>query len=195
MATIQLTGIAVTNTTPATVTAFALEWSPPVAAGSRVSKVIMTKFYDAATEPLAAKPIPPHGSVTLPYAAGAESAPQVPAVLFATGASWGDAVWIGRITNRRAYMQQSLVAVLADLTAAAASVTTTRQSLITQFQSAQTAEQVSSADGDQRACIHTVRGIVLMNLQGPVPLKDVIAHEIGALQARLTAVQANAVGQ
>jgi hypothetical protein len=92
-------------------------------------------------------------------------------------------------------MQQSLVAVLADLTAAAASVTTTRQSLITQFQSAQTAEQVSSADGDQRACIHTVRGIVLMNLQGPVPLKDVIAHEIGALQARLTAVRANAVGQ
>jgi hypothetical protein len=92
-------------------------------------------------------------------------------------------------------MRQSLAAGLADLNAAAADTTATKQSLINQFQASQTAEQAAAADSDQRACIHSVRGVVLRNLQGQAAVKDVIAHEIEALKARVAAMQANAAGQ
>jgi hypothetical protein len=128
-------GLTITNTTPATVTAVALEWNLRVPAASKVSKTLTIKFYDAATEPLA------------------------------------------------------------DLSAAAATPATTKQSLIAQFQSAQTTEQAAAADADQQACIHTVRGVALANLQGPAPLSAVISHEIRAVQSRLAALKAYGIGQ
>ena len=195
----------VTNTGTKTVTAFALTYPVPPPAGSNIAGATATTSYDAATEPLANKPVPPGQTLTLPYgppnASVGHALPQVRAVIFADGASWGDTAWTGRLSQRRTYMRQSLAAGLADLNAAAADITTTRTGLINQFQSAQSAEQAAASDTDQRACIRSVRGVVLRNLQAlnqagvPIPIKDVIAHEMKALQARVAAMQANAAGQ
>jgi len=188
-------GVALTNATGATVTALVLEWNAPGAAGSAVSKVSTIRFYDAATEPLSAKPIPPGSSVTVPISTPAQSAPQVVAVLFAGGETWGSPVFVARLTQRRVYMQQALTNALADLNAAVAAPGTTKASLASQFQSAQATEQAAAADNDQKACIHTVRGPALANLQGPATLSGVIAHEIGQAQSRLAALKAYGVGQ
>jgi hypothetical protein len=92
-------------------------------------------------------------------------------------------------------MQQALTTALADLTAAAATPGTTKGSLANLFQSAQATEQAAAADRDQKACIHTVRGPALVNLQGPAPLSGVIAHETQAIQSRLATLKAYGIGQ
>jgi hypothetical protein len=194
-ASAAIPGISLANTAPVPVSAVLLQWSLPVPAASRVSRASAIKFYDAATEPLAAKPIPPHGSATVPVAAPGQSVPQVLAVLFTDGTSWGDAASVGRLAQRRVYMLQALTSSLADLNAAATSPAVTKAALLGQFQSAESAEQATAADGDQKACIHSVRGPALVNLQGPAALSGVISHEISQAQSRLAALKAYGVGQ
>jgi hypothetical protein len=71
---------------------------------------------------------------------------------------------------------------------------------VAQFQAALAAEQSAAANRDQQSCIHSVRGIVLKNLQlvnqagAPFPLKTVLQYEIGALGKRLAAVEAGGDG-
>ncbi len=186
------------NTGTATITAFALTYSLQLPAGLHASSGTAERFYDGATEPLSAKAIPPGQSVTLPFAPPenlSQAAPKIQAVVFSNGTSWGDSGWLQRISNRRTYMQQSLSVSLAELNAASANAATTREALIAQFQSAMANEQHAAADRDQKACIASVRGTVLRNLQTvnlagvPPPLSSVLNHEIQALGTRLTAVQ------
>jgi hypothetical protein len=127
--------------------------------------------------------------------------------MFSNGTSWGDRDWVKRISDRRSYMEQSLRTSLAELNAASANAATgttqlqpTREGLIAQFQSAMAAEQQAAANRDQKACIGSVRGTVLRNLQTvnlagvPPPLNSVLKHEIQALSTRLAAVQAAGSG-
>jgi hypothetical protein len=151
------------NTGGQTATALVLTWPIPVPANAVVGEKKLAGarqvlLYDSAASPKVA-PIAAGAAVTIPSpAAGATGPPQVQAVLFAGGASWGDPGWIGRITRRRTYMRQSVEAVLADFKAALAGPDINIVQLIAKFQSALSAEEKAAADGEQRACIRIVRG-------------------------------------
>ena len=197
--------LTVTNTSARVVTAFALvatyNVDPPP--GSKRAAATVTKIYDAATEPLSAKPIQPyHQIVTANPAVGAApaAAVQLMAVIHADGTSWGDAAWVARIQRRRAYMQQSLEVALAELRAADQNAVP-RAQLVAQFQSALTFEQGATSGREQKACIQSVRGTVLKNLEtltangATIPLKAALNHEIASLQGRLPAVQSGGGSQ
>jgi len=199
------TTLAANNTAPETVTAFLVDSDlsgTASAVKSGAVRVSASAVYDAATEPLAAKPLAPNEVTVLPYLlppAGAIGALSVSAVLFADGTSWGDANSVARLTQRRAYMRQYLVATISDL-ARAVEAGTTATDLVAQFKSAVAVEMSAAANADQKACDASVRGLVLRNLQrvtqgsggSPIPVSQAAQRELLSLQTRLVALQSYA---
>jgi hypothetical protein len=196
----------VTNTGSTTVTAFALTYALPVPQGSNVAGADATILYDAATEPLANKPVPPGQTVTLPYgpssAGVGQALPQVRAAVLADGTAWGDSLWCARIARRRGYMEKYLRASITELMQASSAGVADRSQLSSQFQAALAAETAAAVDADDRACATSVRGVILRNLQQArtgnlvlAPVNLVLQHEIDAAQLRLSAILAYGGGK
>jgi hypothetical protein len=197
-------GFKVKNTAAVTVTAFVASFDLPAPPGPKRVKLVGRKLYDAATEPLAAKPIAPNQEVSSPlYFGKMGPRPEVKleAVLFADGTSWGDPAWIRRILLRRKYMEKSLKTSIAEL-ADAAIRGAARDEVIGGFQSSLDSEQAAAAGPDEQVCIRSVRGVVLRNLrqvtQKPdgtqIPTKEVLLRQIDSLRIRLTALQKGGSG-
>jgi len=203
------TTLAANNTAPKTVTAFLVAGDLSAVASAVKSgavRVSASAIYDAATEPLAAKPLPPNQVSVLPYLlppAGKVGALSVSAVLFADGTSWGDAASVTRLLNRRAYMQKHLAVAVADLVAAAGesgaiSDAALRSQTIQQFQSAMAGELAASAGADESACVRSVRSVTIANLRrvvlrnngSAITTEEVISRELAVLSSRLSKVKA-----
>ncbi len=189
----------VRNTADVTVTAFVVSFDLPAPAGPKKARLVGRKLYDAATEPLAAKPIPAGQEVAASWPFnGLEPQPEakVEAVLFVDGTSWGDPEWVRRIKLRRKHMERSLTDSLADLVDAVIH-NAERGQVISSFQSASNREQEAASDPDQRDCIRSVREVVLRNLKQvtqnvngtPASTKEVLLRQIESLRSRLTAVE------
>jgi len=187
------------NAGTSTVTAFVLTYNLPFPAGATGAAGAQGwQLYDAATEPLAAKPIPAGQEVLVRCHFDCAAMPfQLKAVIYQGGASWGDSGWAQRILQRRVYMQQAVTQSLSDL-ASAALRGATRSELTSLFESSLNTEIASAAGPDQRNCVSSVRGLVLRNLQSvlqtadgtPLPIDAVVQHEIVALHGRLAAASA-----
>jgi hypothetical protein len=195
------TAVTITNNTDKTATALGivLSYSRPAAAGRRALAASAAKIYDVKTEPLAAKAVLPKQQITLLISGvftSSPDAPQLAAVLFNDNSHWGDERWVTRLRQRRLYMERSLRESVGALRIAAAQQTE-RSDLAAEFQSAQEAELTRASDEDERACIRSVRSVVLMNLQHvltardgtPVAVSAVIQHELVALERRLAALE------
>jgi len=189
-----------TNSGTATVTAIAFTYDLPIPTGSKVARVAATTIYDAATEPLAPKPISPGQAVTLPYgtgASGGQVAPQIRAVVFADGTAWGESVWATRIARRRGYLAQYLRAAITELTQATYT-SDTPADLASQFQATLSATQADAADGDAALCAASVFGAVVRGLQqvtrsgggASAQAGDIVQRQIDSLRLRLSSIQA-----
>jgi len=190
--------LVVRNAGANTVTAFALAFSLPVSPGAATAGALAVTVYDAATQS-APTPILPGREVSVPCPAGvglAQQAPQVQAILFGDGSSWGDGTWVQNMTRRRAYMLQRLTEAYQDLTQAL-SQGTSRGALVAQFQSAMDTGIASASDPADRACIRDARYVVLLNLRvvvqhtdgTPVPTAEVVQHEMSELSGRLVTLR------
>lgn len=188
----------VTNTGTATVTAFAYTHRLGTPLGSHIASVTATTVYDAATEPRAV-PIPSGQTITLQYGPGAGEpgdTPQVRAILFANGASWGESIWSARMMRLRSYLETALTTSIGELAQALQAGTGGAQ-IIGQFQAATASEQNAVADSDERSCINSVRGLVLRNLQSavqtsagaPERVTMAVRNQYGSMLQRLAALQ------
>ena len=153
-----------------------------------------TQYYDAATEPRAAKPIPPSATVSLPaHTAAAQVA--IKAAVLADGTTAGDPEWINKILQRRKFMADALTASLNELKEAVKE-NTTREKLQTQFQNHLNNELSAASNQEQKSCIRSVRGQVLLTLRTvkqstdgtPLDITTVIEGQIQSLTTRLSAL-------
>ena len=181
-----------------TITALAVAHEVRINAGAQVRTATAIRLLDAATEPLAVKPIPPGQTVALPFGApvgSAQGAPQVRAALLRDGTSFGDPQWAQRLQQRRTYMRQRLGAVMRDL-AASMNDGLSRETIVAQFEAALAQEKASAANEADRACIDSARGLALKNLQAirlrpdgsAVETGEVLSRILGSLGSRLQAL-------
>ncbi|MGA7712533.1 MAG: hypothetical protein WCA81_11570, partial [Rhizomicrobium sp.] len=137
------------NLGTATVTAFAVVYGSPAPAATKgAAGVEGWQLYDAATEPLVAKPIAAGRQVTVQcHFNCAATAYHLQVVIMQDGTAWGDSAWAQRISTRRTYMAQALQTSIRDL-AAALIQGTPRAALIAQFQGSLDRETSAAMDGD-----------------------------------------------
>jgi hypothetical protein len=190
--------LAITNTSSKTITAIALVGDPVDVPGSKQGtriRISPLRIYDPATEPRAAKPLVPGQPASIPYPLpfrDASSPPAVRAVIFADGTSWGDPAYVKRLVQRRTYMEACLRTAISDLSIALVQGTA-RSLLVERFQSALASGEKAATDADESACVRSVSGVVLRNLQEvtqrsdgtPVSTAELVQHELRALGARL----------
>jgi len=181
------------NVSALTATAVVLACTLP--AGGRANATQrLVQIYDAATEPLAAKPILPSRQAAVPLTSPCAATPAPQAAVFADGTSWGDPAWVSRILQRRQSMGKYLHAAVDDLTAALAQGAT-RDQVITTLQSAASIEAASATRPGERAILDSVRGLAIRNLQRavtrsgiPIPVSEQVKVQLEDLRSRLTAL-------
>jgi hypothetical protein len=137
------------------------------------------------------KPIPPNQELTVNLAGASLADIQLRAVLFADGSIWGDPDWAQRISTRRRTMVQQLVPVLADLNSALARGTS-REDLVSQFESSLKLETQIAGHGDPGADVINPRRVVLVNLRlnARNPVDVVVRSQIQHLTSQMEALQA-----
>jgi hypothetical protein len=186
--------VSVKNVSANTVDAFAFSYPMPTTPGSRIRNPATIMFCDPVLR--AAEPILPDQDLTVSFARGVTTADiELHAVLFTDGSTWGDPVWVQRILTRRKSTVQDIVRTLADLTSAQANGTS-REDLISQFQSSMNLERQTADRSDPLVVVLNCRALVLHDLQLVLPngtlnpVSGVLRGQIKQLTAQLAALQA-----
>jgi hypothetical protein len=126
-----------------------------------------TGYYDSATDPEFARPIPPGGELTLPYRIGGNgffAKVAVGAGIFADGATFGDKATVQHILDRRNFMLVSLRKSLAELQQASADKLP-REQILANFSRELNREASLGLDPEMTNCIQQVRGQVIATLR------------------------------
>ena len=155
-------------------------------------------YYDSAVDPRQQRPIPPNGSVNVPYYGGQRGLTPViniEAALFADGTTFGQRNMVQTLMERRNFALVTINKSIGELKQAARD-NLTREQLIARMQQAMAEERGAIANNDMAMCILTVRNQVLVDLLNarnpdgtPMPIDKAIAAEIETLTKRKEALK------
>lgn len=126
-----------------------------------------TGYYDSATDPQFAKPIPAGGEFTLPYRLGGNgyfAKVAVGAGIFADGTTFGEKATVQHILDRRNFMLVSLKKSIAELQQASQDKLT-RDQIAALFSQELNQEAGLGLDPEMTSCIQQVRGQVIATLR------------------------------